>query len=236
MPLIAKTKTDLLKNQPFVKFINQNYAFCQIQWPADSDTSPSAKAFREFVEANKIGSGAMQLIVYDHFQPTTKVRARIFGITTQDIDPLIERLDHEVPNPDYSGQWLDDWRQAKFISNRLRRPLFICFTSMDSSEYCQKFEREIFKTDEFIKYAKLNLVLLRVDFPKDEKLAAAQPEALKEQNKQLADQFAIRGYPTVVILNFMGQRIGDAKYMKGGPEFFIKQLDQVVRNDKFSRP
>ena len=71
---------------------------------------------------------------------------------------------------------------------------------------------------------------------KDEKKLAAQSEALREQNKQLADQFAIRGYPTVVILNFMGQRIGDAKYMKGGPEFFLKQLDQVVRNDKFSRP
>jgi thioredoxin-related protein len=107
---------------------------------------------------------------------------------------------------------------------------------MDSSEYCQKFDQEIFKTDEFIKYAKKNIVLLRVDFPKDEKKLAAQSEALREQNKQLADQFAIRGYPTVVILNFMGQRIGDAKYMKGGPEFFLKQLDQVVRNDKFSRP
>jgi thioredoxin-related protein len=179
----------------------------------------------------------MQLAVWDFFKlpPATKLRGRILGFAT-DTDPLIERLDSFVENPDYDGKWLDDYRLAKFISNRLKRPLFLCFTQMDGSEYCQKFEDEIFKTDEFKKYARKNLVLLRVDFPKAEALQKAQPDALKEQNKQLADQYAVRGYPMVVVLNFMGQRIGESKYMKGGPEFFIKQLDQIVKNDRFSRP
>jgi thioredoxin-related protein len=157
------------------------------------------------------------------------------GFTT-DTDPLIERLDKAVENPDYDGKWLDDFRQAKFISNRLRRPLFLYFTQSDGNEYAERFEQEIFQTDAFRQYARKNLVLLKLDYPKTEEKQKAQPEALRQQNKELADQYAIRGYPMVILLNFMGQRIGESKYMKGGPDYFIKELDQVVKSDRFSRP
>jgi thioredoxin-related protein len=179
----------------------------------------------------------MQMIVYDYFvqPPQSNILARIGAFTIQDTDPLIEQLDKCIANPDYSGAWLDDWRQASFVSNRLRRPMFILFTQ-DTSEYCIKFDQEIFQTDEFKRYAKKNLVLMKVDFPKDPANIKAQPPATQIQNKALADQYAIRGYPTVIILNFMGQRIGESKYMKGGPDFFLKQMDDVVKNDRFSRP
>ena len=53
---------------------------------------------------------------------------------------------------------------------------------------------------EFKQYAKDNLVLLRCDFPK----STTQPAGLIEQNRNLADMFAIRGYPRMVILNPLG--------------------------------
>ena len=62
------------------------------------------------------------------------------GFTT-DTDPLIERLDKAVENPDYDGKWLDDFRQARFISNRLRRPLFLYFTQGDGNEYSERFDQ-----------------------------------------------------------------------------------------------
>ena len=43
------------------------------------------------------------------------------GLPCVDTDTLIDRLDKSVENPDYDGKWLDDYRQAKFISSRLRR-------------------------------------------------------------------------------------------------------------------
>jgi thioredoxin-related protein len=229
---------ELLKNQPFVQFVNQNFAFCQIKFPDETDKSPDAAKFRAFAAANKILPGVqMQIIVYDFFvqPPRSNILDRITNFSLQDTDPLIKELDSNIANPDYSGAWLDDWRQASFISNRLKRPMFILFTQ-DTSEYCIKFDQEIFQTDEFKKYAKKNLVLMKVDFPKDPEHLKAQTDYIKEQNKSLADQYAIRGYPTVIILNFMGQRIGESKYMKGGPDFFLKQMDDVVKNDRFSRP
>jgi thioredoxin-related protein len=238
LPLYTKKRTDLLKNQPFVQFVNQNFAFCDLKWPEATDKSPEAVKLKAFIEENKVAPIPLQLIVYDYFvqPPTSKIKDRFPVVNLQDIDPLIERLDKNVSNPDYSGAWLDDWRQATFISNRLKKPLFIAFTSMDSSEPSRKFDAEIFQTDEFKKFAKKNLVLMKVEFPGKEENIKLQPDGLKEQNRSLADQYAIRGYPMVIILNFMGQRIGESKYMKGGPEFFLKQLEEVIKSDRFSRP
>jgi thioredoxin-related protein len=235
-PLVQKQKAELLKNQPFVKFINQNFAFVQLTWPVETDQSDAAKELRTFIEENKIPPATFQLAVWDFYAiaPKAKLRDRILG--NPDTDALIDRLDKSVENPDYDGKWLDDYRQAKFISSRLRRPLFMYFTQTDGNEYAQKFESEIFQTPTFKEYARKNLILLRLDYPKTAEKQKAQPDALKEQNKQLADQYAIRGYPMVIVVNFMGQRIGDSKYMAGGAEFFVKQLDQIVRNDRFSRP
>ena len=238
LPMYVQRKADLLKNQPFVAFVNQNFAFCQIRQPEETETSAEAVKIRAFIQENKIGPTPIQLVIYDYFvqPPSPKVRDRVPVTTLQDIDPLIERLDQNVSNPDYSGAWLEDWRQATFISTRLKKPMFILFTQSDTSEPCKKFDAEIFQTDEFKKYAKKNLVLMKVEFPGGAEKQQEQPDTLKEQNKSLADQYAIRGYPWVIILNFMNQRIGESKYMKGGAEFFLKQMDEVIRDDKFSRP
>src|SRR5689334_13192907 len=106
----------------------------------------------------------LQIIVCDWYQQEVpgapgRERAPFMPVYLQDIDPLIEKLDHWVPNPDYDGRWLEDYKEAKFISFRLKRPLFICFTSMDGSEYTQKFFDEVFLTPVFKDYVKKNIVL-----------------------------------------------------------------------------
>jgi protein disulfide-isomerase len=237
-PLAQKQEADLLKMQPFVKFVNTNFVFYRINVPAETDKKPESVALRKFMTDYKIPplKSGIRMIVFDWYKQGAEVRDNQTVRGFQQLDDMIEALDKDVPNPDYNGRWLEDYKDAKFISNRLRRPLFICFTQMDGSEYCQKFFDEVFNTPQFKEYVKKNIVLMRVDFPKDPAKQKEQSDELKEQNRQMADTFAIRGYPTVVILNFMGQRIGDSKYIKGGPENFIKQLDGVVRADKFSRP
>ena len=238
LPMYVQRKADLLKNQPFVAFVNQNFAFCQLKWPEETDKSEVAVKSRAFIEENKLAPIPIQLVIYDYFvqPPASKIRDRVLVTPLQDIDPLIAKLDANVSNPDYSGAWLDDWRQATFISTRLRKPLFVLFTQMDTSEPSQKFDAEVFQTDEFKAYAKKNLILMKAEFPGTPAKQKEQSEALKEQNRSLADQYAIRGYPWVIILNFMNQRIGDSKYMKGGPGEFLRQLDGVIKDDKFSRP
>ena len=58
---------------------------------------------------------------------------------------------------------------------------------------------------------------------------------MQAQNKTLAEMYAIRGYPMVILLNPLGQKIGDAKYLKGGPAPFIKQMDAAIKADEDRR-
>ena len=58
-------------------------------------------------------------------------------------------------------------------------------------------KNSVFTTDEFKKWAKDNVVLLEVDFPRRFKL----PAAIANQNAGLQQPFQVRGYPTIFVFN-----------------------------------
>ena len=43
-------------------------------------------------------------------------------------------------------------------------------------------------------------------------------------DRMLADLYNIRGFPMVVVVNPLGQKLVDSKYMKGGPKAFLGEL------------
>jgi hypothetical protein len=48
----------------------------------------------------------------------------------------------------------------------------------------------------------------------------------------LAEQFNIKGYPTVFVVNPKGEMIfGPQKYIRGGAEIFMKGLEPIVEKD-----
>ena len=49
----------------------------------------------------------------------------------------------------------------------------------------------------------------------------------KVANEKLADQFGIYGFPTVIILDSSGKKIGELGYMPGGPRAFIAALEKL---------
>jgi thioredoxin-related protein len=220
-----QTKEELLKNQQFVRWVNRNMAFTEVEWPYDSDTSDKANAFRDFVAKNKVSRSPMQLLIWD--MQTNKVKGRLSSITTDHIDTLISQIDAQLPRLDYNLGWIEDFGKAEAIARQQKRYIFIAFTSMDGGEWSKKIFDEIFETEAFKDYARHHLVLVKLDFP----TATTQPETLKTQNRTLAERFNIRGFPTVVVLNAQGKKLGESKYMKGGPDAFLKQLDAPLRDD-----
>jgi len=80
-------------------------------------------------------------------------------------------------------------------------------------------EKEFLSQREFIAFAKNNLVLLKLDFPRRKKLS---PEE-KEQNHKLGQQFGIRGFPTYVFVDPTGKELKrEIGYLPGGPKKFIE--------------
>lgn len=128
--------------------------------------------------------------------------------------------------------WHTDLTKATDISIKENKPLFLFFTGSDWCGWCIRLQNEVFKTPEFISWAKKNVVLVELDFPKRKE----QADAIKMQNAQLQQQLQVRGYPTVWFMS--AAKTADAKvnlnalgstgYVAGGPQVWIDGANQII--------
>ena len=116
-----------------------------------------------------------------------------------------------------------------------KRPTFIdVFT--DWCGWCKKLVKEVYKTSEFNKWAKKNVVLVEVDFPRRTKLS----DKVTKQNKELQQMFGVRGYPTVWFVTpekgdngqVNLQKIGSTGYVAGGPTKWIAAANIEISKKK----
>ena len=120
--------------------------------------------------------------------------------------------------------WLNDYKKAQQEATATNKFLFLDFTGSDWCSWCRKFNKEILSQPQFKDYARANLVLVEVDFPR----AKPQSVELKKQNQELAQQYEVQGFPTIVVLNGNGQKIWQYDgYFPDGPDAFIAQLEKL---------
>jgi protein disulfide-isomerase len=121
--------------------------------------------------------------------------------------------------------WLTDYEASAKKAAVENKPMLLNFKGSDWCGWCIKLDKEVFSQPEFAAYAKKNLVLVKVDFPRSK----SQSAAVKKQNEKLAAKFNIHGYPTIVVLNGQGVQIGELGYQKGGPKPWIAELEKVTK-------
>ncbi len=137
--------------------------------------------------------------------------------------------DHDHTGHDHSGhnhdlKWEHNLEKAMDVAKKSGKPIFVDFTGSDWCGWCIKLDKEVFKKSEFIEYAAHNLVLVEIDFPRKTKQA---PE-LKEYNEKLMKKYAVRGFPTILLLNAEGKEIGKTGYVEGGPSNYVKHLKEIL--------
>jgi len=91
--------------------------------------------------------------------------------------------------------WHTDINKAQEISKKQKKPIFAFFTGSDWCGWCHKLQREVFAKPEFVTWAKKNVVLVELDFPRRKEL----PQEMREQNMSLQQAFQVQGYPTIWI-------------------------------------
>ena len=133
---------------------------------------------------------------------------------------------------DQELHWLTDFEAAKTQARVQNKTLLINFTGSDWCPPCIMLDRQVFSQPEFADYAAKNLVLLEVDFPHNK----AQTDGQKAANDKLADRYGIYGYPTEIVLDANGKKIGELGYTPGGPKAFIASLEKLRRADGTSIP
>ncbi len=127
----------------------------------------------------------------------------------------------EKPRVRAEHTWLTDFAAAKQQAANENKKMLLDFTGSDWCYFCKKLEAEVLSTPAFKDFAK-DYVLVRVDFPRSHEL----PPDLKNQNKALAQQYRINGFPTLVELSSSGQEITrQSGYHPGsGPQAYIAQF------------
>ena len=121
--------------------------------------------------------------------------------------------------------WLTDLPKAQAQAKADQKLVVMDFTGSDWCPWCIKLRKEIWNTPEFKEYAAKNLVLVELDFPHNK----PQSDELKAANQALEKKYRIQGYPTVIVLDSKGKKVGELGYQPGGPKPFIAELEKLKK-------
>jgi protein disulfide-isomerase len=89
-----------------------------------------------------------------------------------------------------------------------------------------KQNKDVFEQPAFGEFAKDKLVLVKLDFPRRKDQA---PET-KERNQQLAAQYEVESFPTIILLNSEGKELArQAGYGGGGVTGFVDWVNTNLK-------
>lgn len=94
-------------------------------------------------------------------------------------------------------KWYVRLENAQAESKRTNKPIFAFFTGSDWCGWCKRLQATVFRKPTFAAWAKENVVLLELDFPRRKQL----PPEIAQQNQQLQGFFRPQGYPTIWIFD-----------------------------------
>ena len=125
------------------------------------------------------------------------------------------------------GVWTQDYDAAVALAKTNNLPLMLNFTGSDWCGWCMLMDRQVFSTKEWEKWAKENIVLAFIDFPKKKSLV---PKKFVERNDDLAKKYGVRGYPTYVVVDpESGKTIGTLGASRDAePKKFIAELENLL--------
>lgn len=125
----------------------------------------------------------------------------------------------------HAAEWGTDVPKAIAKAKAEKKLVLLDFTGSDWCTWCIKLKQEVFDTPAFEAYAAKNLVPVELDFPRKKEISAE----LRAANKALAAKYDIKGYPTIIVLDGSGQKVGELGYMPGGPKAFIAELAKLKK-------
>jgi thioredoxin-related protein len=129
-------------------------------------------------------------------------------------------------------KWETDINKAISVSNKTKKPMLLFFTGSDWCGWCIRLQKEVLKTPEFATWAKKNVVLVELDYPRK----TPQTDIIKAQNAALQQTFGIQGFPTIYFAtakvkggkpSFTG--IGSTGYVAGGPTAWLAEANGILK-------
>lgn len=131
-------------------------------------------------------------------------------------------------------KWHTNVGDAIAVASKEKKPMLLFFTGSDWCGWCIRLQKEVLLTPEFTKWAKDNVVLVELDFPR----RTPQTDGIKKQNNELQQAFGVQGFPTIHFanstkkdgkINFQG--LGSTGYVAGGPTAWLGVADGILKSN-----
>ena len=106
-----------------------------------------------------------------------------------------ENVDTEGHKP---GRFTMDLDAAKAYASEKGLPLLLNFTGSDWCGWCKIMDKNVFAKPEWASYAKDNVVMVWIDFPKNKSLV---PTKYVSRNTELQSKYAVSGFPTYLLID-----------------------------------
>ena len=114
------------------------------------------------------------------------------------------------------------------LAKRTNRPLLLAFIGTDWSISSLKLDREVFDQAEFADNSNYNFLLCKLHFYQTQERSL---ETIR-QNEELATQYNVQEFPTVVVLTPDGREIGRLGYIPGGVKAFAAAVNAIVAKSR----
>ena len=120
------------------------------------------------------------------------------------------------------------WKRAALkVAAEKNLALMLNFTGSDWCGWCKIMDKQVFAEAEWSAYAKKNVMLVTLDFPRD-KSKVTKNQA--EYNREQAKAFAVRGYPTIILMDANGKELTKkVGYRPTSVEKYIASLKKAIK-------
>jgi len=124
-----------------------------------------------------------------------------------------------------SVKWYDDYSKAEQVAAQESKPMVLLFTGSDWCGWCVRLKEDILDTPQFAQAVGNDFIFVYVDFPAQTTL----PDEIAAQNRDLRTKFNVQAFPTIVVLNAKGDKLGQASFNGSeSPQEFANKLKSIA--------
>lgn len=128
-----------------------------------------------------------------------------------------------------SDMWEVNYDAALAKAAETHKKVYVVFAGSDWCGWCKKLYEEVLSSEEFGNFAKENLVLLYLDFPKEKKMPAEQ----QKHNELVRDMLKMEeGFPVAAVLDEKGRVIARKDGYSDDLDSYMAFLKKAVGGKK----
>ena len=127
--------------------------------------------------------------------------------------------------------WQQNFKTAQKLAKLEEKPLLLFFTGSDWCGPCKMLVTDFFESDKFSELATKEFILYEADFPRNKDLVT---KSQRTDNTLLKQKYKVTSFPTLLIVNFKGKKLGKKKgyNLMRETSYHFDFLESILKNIK----